>query len=138
MTILPRLSDSISISGEDIPDLIPVLAVTAGAKNGALFQNIGRLRLKESDRIASVAAMLQALGANTDIRGNDMQVFPAGYHGCVIDAQNDHRIAMAAAVASTVAHGPVTILGAECVSKSYPAFWSEFTRLGGYYEQYIR
>lgn len=136
--ILPKLSEKAVICGEDIPDLIPALAITAGAKNGAILQNIGRLRLKESDRIASVAEMLQALGATVDVYGDNMQVSPARYHACIIDANNDHRIAMAAAVASTVAHGPVTILGAECVSKSYPSFWSEFSRLGGYYEQYIR
>lgn len=136
--ILPKMSEELTVAGEDIPDLIPVLAVTAGAKHGAVFKNIGRLRLKESDRIASVAAMLRALGAKVEIAGDDMRVFPANYHGCTIDAQNDHRIAMAAAVASTVSDAPVTILGAECVSKSYPSFWSEFIRLGGYYEQYIR
>lgn len=136
--ILPKLCQNAVISGEDIPDLIPILAATAGAIQGATFQNIGRLRLKESDRVASVAAMLQAFGATVEINGNDMRVFPAAYQGCTIDAQKDHRIAMTAAIASTVAHGPVTILGAECVSKSYPSFWAEFTRLGGYYEQHIR
>jgi 3-phosphoshikimate 1-carboxyvinyltransferase len=48
-----------------------------------------------------------------------------------VDACNDHRIAMAAAIASTVCKHPVTILGADCVSKSYPSFWKEFTKLGG-------
>ena len=136
--ILPELSHYTVISGEDIPDLIPVLAVTAGAKQGARFENIGRLRLKESDRIDSVAAMLKALGAEVQTTCDSLCVSPAPYQSCTVNAQNDHRIAMAAAVASTVAQGPVTILGAECVSKSYPSFWSEFTRLGGYYEQHIR
>ena len=136
--ILTKLNQCITVSGEDIPDLIPVLAVTAGARHGATFQNIGRLRLKESDRIASTEAMLNALGAKVAVSDSGMQVLPGEYHECVIDSHNDHRIAMAAAVASTVANGPVTILGAECVNKSYPSFWEEFTRLGGYYEQYIR
>lgn len=136
--ILPQLSQCATISGEDIPDLIPILAVTAGAKYGATFENIGRLRLKESDRIETVAAMLKALGAEVDVYDDRLRVAPATYNGCVINAQKDHRIAMAAAIASTVAQGPVTILGAECVSKSYPTFWSEFTKLGGNYEQHIR
>ena len=138
MDILPLLSENVTISGSDIPDLIPILAVTAGAKRGATFEEIGRLRLKESDRVASVCNMLSALGAKTQVCGDSMTIFPAAYQGCIIDSQKDHRIAMAAAIASTVAKGPVTILGAECVSKSYPSFWAEFARLGGHYEQYIR
>ena len=136
--ILNDLSQHITIYGNDIPDLVPILAITAGAKKGATFEQIGRLRLKESDRVAAVAEMLSALGAAVQVSGDRMTVFPANYQGCMIDSKNDHRIAMSAAIASTVASGPVTILNAQCVSKSYPHFWSEFTRLGGYYEQYIR
>lgn len=138
LDILNALDEKITVCGKDIPDLIPILAVTAGAKNGAAFQNIGRLRLKESDRIAAVSEMLNTLGAKTRVTQDDMTVFPAKYHGGIIDSKNDHRIAMSAAIASTVASTPVTVLNAECVNKSYPQFWSEFTRLGGYYEQYIR
>ena len=136
--ILNDLSQHITIYGNDIPDLVPILAITAGAKKGATFEQIGRLRLKESDRVAAVAEMLSALGAAVQVSGDRMTVFLANYQGCMIDSKNDHRIAMSAAIASTVASGPVTILNAQCVSKSYPHFWSEFTRLGGYYEQYIR
>ena len=67
-----------------------------------------------------------------------MTIKPGQYHSCTIDAVNDHRIAMAAAIAATVTDGPVTILGAECVAKSYPTFWDEYKKLGGHYEQYIR
>ena len=136
--LLADLEHTVTICGKDIPDLIPILAVVAGSKAGAAFENIGRLRLKESDRVASVAQMLTDLGAGVQIDGDTMTVSPAAYGGCIINSYNDHRIAMAAAIASTVANGPVTILNAQCVSKSYPDFWSEFTRLGGYYEQYIR
>jgi 3-phosphoshikimate 1-carboxyvinyltransferase len=136
--LMEALSNYITVDGRDIPDLIPILAVVAGAKKGASFQNIGRLRLKESDRIESVAAMLNALGADVESGQDYLTISPTNYRGCIIDAKNDHRIAMSAAIASTVASGPVTILGAECVAKSYPGFWSEFTKLGGYYEQYNR
>ena len=134
--LMKALSECISVDGRDIPDLIPILAVVAGAKKGASFHNIGRLRLKESDRIDSVAAMLKALGADVESGQDYLTVSPAKYTGGIIDSKNDHRIAMSAAIASTVADGPVTILGADCVAKSYPGFWSEFTKLGGYYEQY--
>ncbi len=138
LQLTKALCQNITVCGKDIPDLIPILAVTAGAKSGAVFENIGRLRLKESDRVQAVAEMLTNFGVQVQVCGDSMTVFPAKFKGCVIDSKNDHRIAMSAAIASTVADGPVTILNAQCVSKSYPQFWSEFTRLGGYYEQYIR
>ena len=136
--ILADLENNITVSAADIPDLVPILAVVAGAKHGAVFTDIARLRLKESDRVASVCNMLQSLGANAVADENTLIIEPGKYHSCTIDAVNDHRIAMAAAIASTIADGPVTILGAECVSKSYPAFWQVYEQLGGKYEQHIR
>ena len=58
--------------------------------------------------------------------------------GGTVDAKNDHRIAMSAAIAATVCRENVTILGAECVRKSYPQFFEEYRKLGGSYEQYLR
>ena len=135
--LLAKLSDQIIVDAANIPDLVPILAVTAGALSGATFKNIARLRLKESDRVATVAAMIESLGSKVMITENEIQVFPGKYHSCTIDAAGDHRIAMAAAIAATVADGPVTILGAQCVAKSYPTFWDEYKKLGGSYEQYI-
>lgn len=124
-------NDCPTISAKDIPDLVPILAVVAGAKHGCLFTDIRRLRFKETDRVATVCAMLSALGATAVATENTLSVHPACYHGCTIDAANDHRIAMAGAIAATIASDPVTILGAEAVNKSYPKFWEEYTRLGG-------
>ena len=126
------------ISAADIPDLVPILAIVAGAKHGCTFTDTRRLRLKESDRVETIAAMLRSLGADVIISENSMVVKPGNYRACTIDAAGDHRIAMAAAIAATVADGPVTICGAECVAKSYPTFWEEYKKLGGQYEQYIR
>lgn len=126
------------IDASDIPDLVPILAVVAGAKQGAIFRNIARLRLKESDRVASTQAMLHALGCKTAATEDTLRVFPARYHGGIVDACNDHRIAMAAAIAATVCTGPVTITGAQCTEKSYPGFWNDYQMLGGNYEQHIR
>ncbi len=136
--LLVDLNETPSISAADIPDLVPILAVAFGAGSGAVFTNIARLRLKESDRVASVCNMLNALGAEATATENTLTVKPGTYKSCTIDAVGDHRIAMAAAIAATKASGPVTILGAECVAKSYPAFWQEYRNLGGYYEQYLR
>ena len=126
------------ISAADIPDLVPILAVYFASKDGAVFTDIGRLRLKESDRVESVKKMLNALGIQVQAEKDKMQVFGGHFTQGVIDACNDHRIAMTAAIAASIASGPVTILGAECVAKSYPTFWQEFQKLGGKYEQYLR
>ena len=136
--LLADLEDKITVSCGDIPDLVPILSVVAAAKRGATFENIRRLRLKESDRVASVIAMLSAFGCQATATEDTLTVLPCSFLGGTVDACGDHRIAMAAAIAATVAQSPVTILGAQCVSKSYPAFWEEFKRLGGQYELNIR
>ena len=127
-----------TIDASDIPDLVPVLSVVAAAKHGAVFTNIRRLRIKESDRAASTVAMIRSLGGQAEAGEDTLTVSGTGLAGGTVDAVNDHRIAMSAAIASTVCKDDVLILGAECVKKSYPKFWEEFSRLGGTYEQYLR
>ena len=136
--LLPELKDNLTISAADIPDLVPILAVTAAANQGAVFTDIGRLRLKESDRVASVMDMLRALGGQAEADDTTLTVYGTGLHGGTVDSRNDHRIAMSAAIAATVCDSPVTILGAQCVEKSYPKFFTDYTSLGGQYEQYLR
>lgn len=138
VSALTQLCGNCTIGAADIPDLVPILSVVAGANKGAVFSDIQRLRLKESDRVESVIAMLNALGVRAEATESTLTVYPGQFCGGTVDAVNDHRIAMSAAIAATIADGPVTITGAQCVAKSYPAFWDEYRRLGGYYEQYIR
>ena len=137
-SLLKQLEENIVIDASDIPDLVPILSIVAGAKNGAVFTNIQRLRIKESDRVASTIAMVEALGGRAWATEDTLTVCGTGYRGGTVDAQNDHRIAMSAAIAATVCTEPVTVLGAEAVKKSYPKFWDEYARLGGNYEQYLR
>ena len=137
--ILKQLENGMpTVSAKDIPDLIPVLSVVAASKHGAVFTNIQRLRLKESDRVASTVAMVESLGGKAKADENALKIDGTGLTGGTVDAVNDHRIAMSAAIAATVCKKDVTILGAECVKKSYPKFWEEYARLGGNYEQYLR
>ena len=136
--LLPQLEENITIDASDIPDLVPILSIVAGAKKGATFTNIQRLRIKESDRAESTIAMIKTLGGNAESTEDTLTVYGTGYRGGTVDSVNDHRIAMSAAIASTICTEPVTILGAEAVKKSYPHFWEEFSRLGGNYEQYLR
>jgi len=102
--------------------------------NGALYiKNAARLRIKESDRLATTTQVLTALGAEV-VEGEDRLAIlgkPSLPGGVTVSAHNDHRIAMMAAVAATCCDAPVTITGAECVAKSYPDFWEEYVRLGG-------
>lgn len=128
---------AVSIDVSQNPDLVPPLAVMGALMNGVLrVKNAARLRMKESDRLSSVTKTLNALGAQAEegpdflkITGRD------GLEGGVtVDCCNDHRIAMMAAVAATRCRKPVTLLGAECVKKSYPDFWEEYKRLGGKFD----
>ena len=137
--LLPELTrKALTIDASDIPDLVPILSVTAACFQGATFTNIRRLRLKESDRVASVIAMLEALGGHAEAGDNTLHIFGTGLVGGTVDSVNDHRIAMSAAIAAIRCTEPVTILSAQCVQKSYPKFFDEYRRLGGRYEQYLR
>ena len=135
---LPRLKEFQTVDATDIPDLVPILAGTAAANEGALFTGIRRLRLKESDRVATVIELIESLGGSAEATEDTLRIRGTGLKGGTVHAHNDHRIAMAAAIAATVCKEPVTVLGAECVEKSYPSFWAEYARSGGNYEQYLR
>lgn len=138
VVLAENLKRHCSISAADIPDLIPILSVLAAVNQGAEFTQIQRLRSKESDRVASIEAMLSSLGIRTESDANTLKIFPGEIRSGVVDSFNDHRIAMSAAIAATVANGPLTVLNADCVNKSYPGFWHTYQRLGGQYEQLIR
>ena len=117
------------------PDLVPPLAAHAALRQGITrIVNAARLRIKESDRLTAVTQVLTALGADV-VEGADRLTItgqPEGLAGGVtVDSHNDHRIAMMAAIAATRCAAPVTIIGAECVAKSYPDFWEDYERLGG-------
>ncbi len=120
------------------PDLVPALALMAAVREGTTqITNAGRLRIKESDRLAAVTAELGKLGARIT-EGPDFLTIEGvdGLKGgAAVDAHNDHRIAMMLAIAATRCDGPITLTGAESVNKSYPTFWAEYERLGGRIEE---
>lgn len=116
----------------DIPDLVPTLSVFASKCSGiSRLTNAGRLRIKESDRLESTAAMINAIGGHA-VAGDDfLEIHHTdGFTGGTVDSYNDHRIAMAAAAASVYSGKPITIIGAEAVNKSYPAFFDDLAALG--------
>ena len=123
------------INAADIPDLVPILAVTAAFAEGeTVIHHIARLRLKESDRVESVLALIRGLGGRAEATKHEMTIYGGGLTGGTADAFRDHRIAMAAAVAGSAAPEPVEIVGAEAVVKSYPGFFEVFRSLGGHAE----
>ncbi len=119
----------INVDMNDIPDVVPALAITAlFADSPTLINNIRHLRYKESDRISALVCELKKLGANVSHSENSIEIFPGKYKGCAINTYNDHRIAMSFAVAGLRISG-ISIENPGCVSKSYPEFWNEFEKL---------
>ena len=114
-----------------IPDLVPVLAVLAcGAAGETRITHAARLRLKESDRLLSTARLIGDLGGEVEELADGLVIHGTGVlRGGRVDSFNDHRIAMSAAVAACLCSEPVTVEGADCVKKSYPAFWADYERL---------
>ncbi|MCI9433243.1 MAG: 3-phosphoshikimate 1-carboxyvinyltransferase [Oscillospiraceae bacterium] len=115
------------------PDLAPPVAAAAAVRQGTTrLVNAGRLRIKESDRLAAITAALNALGARVAEHPDSLTIYGRdSLAGGTVDCCNDHRIAMMAAIAATCCREPVTLLGAECVAKSYPDFWDVYRMLGG-------
>ena len=135
--LLQRLAqknhNEVSIDVSQFPDLVPVLSVAAcNAPKTTRIINGGRLRLKESDRLTATTEGLSRLGAKINQVGDHIHIQGGSQlTGGAIDSYNDHRIAMAMAIAALDSINGVTISGAEAVAKSYPNFFQELKRLGG-------
>lgn len=119
-----------SIDVSDCPDLAPILMAVAAAKNGAEFTGTKRLKIKESDRAATMAEELLKFGCKVDVKENSVTV-----HKCKLKTptlplygHNDHRIVMAVSVLATLTGG--TVYGAEAVEKSFPDFFLKLASLG--------
>lgn len=117
----------------DIPDLVPILSVLAAyGKGESVIFNAERLRIKESDRLSTTAAMLNAIGGDVSVNSDGLTIRPvSNMKGGVVDGCGDHRIVMAAAVAALGCSGDVIIKGAEAAEKSYPDFFKDYIALGG-------
>nr|WP_320131776.1 3-phosphoshikimate 1-carboxyvinyltransferase [uncultured Holophaga sp.] len=116
----------------DCPDLFPPLAVLACHCAGtSVFRGAERLRHKESDRATALVEELGALGGQVRVEGDLMRITGGPLHGGMVDSRNDHRIAMAGAIAALHASAPVGIQGPGCVAKSYPAFFEHLAVLQG-------
>jgi 3-phosphoshikimate 1-carboxyvinyltransferase len=112
-------------------DEFPVLFVAAAAADGATrFSGIGELRVKESDRIAAMAAGLRALGIQVEESDDGALVHGGRFSGGTVESYGDHRIAMSFAVAATVAEESVTVRDVAAVETSFPGFAACLEELG--------
>ena len=121
------------IDASDIPDLVPAIAVMMSFwEKPCRIINCERLRIKECDRLAATTELINDLGGKAISTENSIEIFPVeAFKGGTVRNYNDHRIAMAGAVAATRSTGEVIIKGAECTNKSYPGFFDDFRALGG-------
>jgi 3-phosphoshikimate 1-carboxyvinyltransferase len=135
VTIRHREPRSFTIAPEEVPGLIDELpalgALGTLLPSGSVMEVRGaaELRVKESDRISALAAGFRALGADVTEYPDGFRIVPRPLHGATVDAADDHRLAMAFAVAACGADSPTTINGAGAVDVSYPGFFQELARL---------
>ena len=114
----------------DCPDLFPPLAALACSCDGeSVILGAGRLRHKESDRAGVLVRELGRVGADIKVEGDRMIIRGRKLSGGEVESHNDHRIAMAAAVAALNSENGIRIAGEECIGKSYPKFFEELERL---------
>ncbi len=124
--------NAVDVDARHIPDLVPVCAVLACYSKGtSKIYNAKRLRYKESDRLSSLYTELKKMGAEITMKEDNLTIKgPCTMHGATVDPHNDHRIAMACAVAALEAVGETKIQNSECVNKSYPRFFDDLRSLG--------
>jgi len=119
----------IEIDMNEMPDLVPTLAVTAAfARGKTVIQNIGHLRFKESDRIHALAVELSKMGIRVNEGENGLEIEGGEPQGAEIETYDDHRMAMSFAIAGLGVPG-VRIRGERCVDKSFPGFWKTLQKL---------
>ncbi len=123
----------LQVNLEQIPDLLPVLSALACSISGeSAFLNGARLRLKECDRLDAIFKMVQSLGGQVRMDGDDIYITGTGsLRGGVVDCYNDHRLVMAGSLAALIAQEPVLLKDSEAISKSYPQFFEDWNQLGG-------
>lgn len=133
MIVVKKELKAFEIDATDCPDLFPPLvALAANCKGITKIKGVSRLAHKESDRGLTLQQEFGKMGIRIDLEGDVMLVHGGtGIKGAIVHSHNDHRIAMACAVAALTADGAVTIENAEAINKSYPEFYDHLSALGG-------
>lgn len=137
------ISDTIKVKSKDkiplnidineCPDLLPVLSILAcGAKGKSIFTGCHRLKIKESDRLTNSMEIINNLGGDAFIKDDSLIVNGSGcLLGGVVEGYGDHRMVMAATIASLISENEIEIDGFSAINKSYPRFFKDFKCLGG-------
>ncbi len=123
----------ITASGKECPDLLPTLAALACVLLGpSTLTDVGILRLKESDRLEGILALVSAYGGKTVLEGEVLTITPPASRPArfAMDSRDDHRLAMVSATLSVLSGVPLELTGPECVEKSFPGFWRQLQRAG--------
>ncbi|MBO5745915.1 MAG: 3-phosphoshikimate 1-carboxyvinyltransferase [Clostridia bacterium] len=122
----------ITVDASQIPDLVPILAVTAAFADGTTaITNAERLRIKESDRLLETAVRLRAFGIDVTETDDGLIIKGGQPQGADVTSANDHRIVMAFSVMAAYSDGTSSIDGCQAINKSYPLFFNDFSSLGG-------
>ena len=128
LEISGRLNRSFDIDCENTPDLVPALSILAlFSESVCRLRKVKLLEYKESNRIQAVQENIKTIGGKSEYKNGDLTIMPQkSYCGGVINTFNDHRIAMSFAIAGTRIPD-IIIDNPDCVDKSYPGFWEDFT-----------
>jgi 3-phosphoshikimate 1-carboxyvinyltransferase len=130
ITTEKSILNGIEMDLSDCPDIFPVISsLCATAQGKSTLTGLGRLKLKESDRVESMAEGLRRMGAQIQVVNDTCTIQGGPLKGASIDPHGDHRIAMSFAVLGTFADGETVINEPDCVSKSYPGFWEDLASL---------
>ena len=122
---------AIDIDLRDCPDLFPIVSCLCSIAEGrSTLTGLGRLKIKESDRLEAVIEGLERMGVKMIRSENSLTIIGDSPIGAMIDPHNDHRIAMSFAILAQRASGKTKILNSKCVSKSYPEFWGHLKKIG--------
>lgn len=124
---------AIAVNAEDIPDMVPALAVTmALARGKSEITGAARLRIKESDRLSAMAQAINTLGGNVKELADSLIIDGVqALKGGIVQGCNDHRIVMSLAAAAAVSKEPVSVTDPHSIEKSYPDFYKDYVNLGG-------
>ena len=133
MTVIPHPLRGIDIDASQIPDLVPILAVTGALAEGVTrITGAARLRIKESDRLTAIADGIRRLGGKVEELPDGLILtgVPA-LSGGKAEGYNDHRIVMALSIAALCSQTTIELTDAQSICKSYPNFFDDYNRLGG-------
>ena len=131
VTAEKSILNGIEMDLSDCPDIFPIVSsLCATAQDKSTLTGLGRLKIKESDRLSVMTEGLRKMGARIQVVDNTCVIEGGPLKGASIDPHGDHRIAMSFAVLGTLAEGETLINDPDCVSKSYLGFWDDLASLG--------